>query len=120
MFHHSLFIYALVLFQFNRYKCGQPMPICHPCQTGWLMSAHHIYVTYELAKIDFAIAKVLFLFSNAYIYLVFFLMFIFDNVFAVVIEQLEEYSLRSHLIQTKQPLERNKHPILASKTFPWP
>ncbi|XVE98608.1 hypothetical protein REPUB_Repub03eG0121000 [Reevesia pubescens] len=35
--------------------------------------------------------------------------------------QLEEYSLRSHLIQTKQPLERNKHqPILSAKTFPWP
>ncbi|XVE71667.1 hypothetical protein DITRI_Ditri10aG0169900 [Diplodiscus trichospermus] len=35
--------------------------------------------------------------------------------------QLEECSLRSHLIQTKQPLERNKQqPILAAKTFPWP
>ncbi|XWS73116.1 hypothetical protein CRYUN_Cryun02cG0097700 [Craigia yunnanensis] len=34
--------------------------------------------------------------------------------------QLEEYSLRSHLIQTKQILERNKQPILAAKTFPWP
>ncbi|XVF47879.1 hypothetical protein PTKIN_Ptkin03bG0145700 [Pterospermum kingtungense] len=35
--------------------------------------------------------------------------------------QLEECSLRSHLIQTKQPLERNKQqPILATKTFPWP
>ncbi|XWS16971.1 hypothetical protein CRYUN_Cryun33cG0027500 [Craigia yunnanensis] len=33
--------------------------------------------------------------------------------------QLEEYSLRSHLIQTKQPLERNKQLILAAKTFPW-
>ncbi|OMP01632.1 hypothetical protein CCACVL1_03046 [Corchorus capsularis] len=34
--------------------------------------------------------------------------------------QLEEYSLKSHLIQTKQPLETDKQPILAAKTFPWP
>ncbi|XP_007013862.2 PREDICTED: AUGMIN subunit 8 [Theobroma cacao] len=34
--------------------------------------------------------------------------------------QLEEYSLRSHIIQTKPPLERDKQPILAAKTFPWP
>ncbi|GMI83983.1 QWRF domain containing 8, augmin subunit 8 [Hibiscus trionum] len=35
--------------------------------------------------------------------------------------QLEEYSLRSHLIQTKQALERNKQPTMATKTlFPWP
>ncbi|TYJ24485.1 hypothetical protein E1A91_A08G263500v1 [Gossypium mustelinum] len=35
--------------------------------------------------------------------------------------QLEEYSLRSHLIQTKQALERNKQPMMAAKTlFPWP
>ncbi|KAE8687892.1 QWRF motif-containing protein 8 [Hibiscus syriacus] len=35
--------------------------------------------------------------------------------------QLEEYSVRSHLIQTKQVLERNKQPTMATKTlFPWP
>ncbi|GMI88632.1 QWRF domain containing 8, augmin subunit 8 [Hibiscus trionum] len=35
--------------------------------------------------------------------------------------QVEEYSLRSHLIQTKQALERNKQPTMATKTvFPWP
>ncbi|KAK8359240.1 hypothetical protein V6Z12_A04G081800 [Gossypium hirsutum] len=34
--------------------------------------------------------------------------------------QLEEYSLRSHLIQTKQPSKKNKQPVLGTKTFPWP
>ncbi|KAA3464063.1 tif31 [Gossypium australe] len=34
--------------------------------------------------------------------------------------QLEEYSLRSHLIQTKQPSKKNKQPVLGIKTFPWP
>ncbi|KAE8691349.1 QWRF motif-containing protein 8 [Hibiscus syriacus] len=35
--------------------------------------------------------------------------------------QLEEYSLRSHLIQAKQALERNKQPTMTTKTvFPWP
>ncbi|XP_052483314.1 AUGMIN subunit 8 [Gossypium raimondii] len=34
--------------------------------------------------------------------------------------QLEEYSLRSHLIQTKQSSKKNKQPVLGTKTFPWP
>ncbi|XVE63496.1 hypothetical protein DITRI_Ditri07aG0025000 [Diplodiscus trichospermus] len=35
--------------------------------------------------------------------------------------QLQEYSLKSHLIQTKQPpLKRKKQPILAASKFPWP
>ncbi|GLT80479.1 hypothetical protein SLA2020_519170 [Shorea laevis] len=33
--------------------------------------------------------------------------------------QVEEYSLRSHLIQTKQALERSEQPIFTAKTFPW-
>ncbi|MBA0739633.1 hypothetical protein Gogos_012886 [Gossypium gossypioides] len=39
---------------------------------------------------------------------------------ATAIEQLEEYSLRSHLIQTKQSSKKNKQPVLGTKTFPWP
>ncbi|KAH1039156.1 hypothetical protein J1N35_040899 [Gossypium stocksii] len=34
--------------------------------------------------------------------------------------QLEEHSLRSHLIQTKQPSKKNKQPVFGTKTFPWP
>ncbi|KAK8683072.1 hypothetical protein V6N13_039140 [Hibiscus sabdariffa] len=34
--------------------------------------------------------------------------------------QLEECSFRSHLMQTKQPLKKNKQPSMAAKTFPWP
>ncbi|GMI97584.1 hypothetical protein HRI_003427700 [Hibiscus trionum] len=35
--------------------------------------------------------------------------------------QLEECSLSSHLMQTKQPLKKNKQPTMAAaKTFPWP
>ncbi|XVF88131.1 hypothetical protein PTKIN_Ptkin19aG0025400 [Pterospermum kingtungense] len=39
---------------------------------------------------------------------------------ATAVMQSEEYSLRSHFIQTEQPVERNKQPILATITFPWP
>ncbi|KAL4295871.1 hypothetical protein GQ457_12G024860 [Hibiscus cannabinus] len=34
--------------------------------------------------------------------------------------QLEGCSFRSHLMQTKQPLKKNKQPSMAAKTFPWP
>ncbi|GMJ07214.1 QWRF domain containing 8, augmin subunit 8 [Hibiscus trionum] len=34
--------------------------------------------------------------------------------------QLEECSLSVHLMQTKQPLKKNKQPNMAAKTFPWP
>ncbi|KAK8602030.1 hypothetical protein V6N13_058306 [Hibiscus sabdariffa] len=34
--------------------------------------------------------------------------------------QLEECSFRSQLMQTKQPLKKNKPPSMAAKTFPWP
>ncbi|KAA3468371.1 QWRF motif-containing protein 8 [Gossypium australe] len=63
---------------------------------GWLLSAHPIHVPPELAKMDFFNLQT---YSNEY----------------------KEYSLRSHLIQTKQALERNKQPMMAAKTlFPWP
>ncbi|PPS03697.1 hypothetical protein GOBAR_AA16963 [Gossypium barbadense] len=66
-----------------------------PSLSNWLAN---VSSPYELAKIDSASAKFL----------------------ATDIEQLEEYSLRSHLIQTKQPSKKNKQPVLGTKTFPWP
>ncbi|GLT49576.1 hypothetical protein SLA2020_231250 [Shorea laevis] len=34
--------------------------------------------------------------------------------------QVEEHSLSSHLLQTKQSSKRSEQPIFAAKTFPWP
>ncbi|KAK8595757.1 hypothetical protein V6N13_000446 [Hibiscus sabdariffa] len=34
--------------------------------------------------------------------------------------QLQECSISAHLMQTKQPLKKNKQPTMAAKTFPWP
>lgn len=36
------------------------------------------------------------------------------------LKQVEEYSLRTHLMQMEQDLENGKQPILSIKTLPWP
>lgn len=85
----------------------------HPYQTGWLTSAHHMSWLKLIVQMQS--------FVSIFIYLLSYLLSLsLTRFFAAAIEQLEEYSLRSHLIQTKQPLKKNKQPVLGTKTFPWP